>query len=133
MGNASDLNVATMGTAVGTASLLGSSIHHQHKSSIRRESRVRVGVRIRPLTSQEIQQSGKPSLNVEGCGPSIRMGQKRFTYDAVFDSHRSQNDLYDSVSNPLLSSFVDGYNATVGHLSNCNNRGYALIAYFSCS
>jgi hypothetical protein len=75
-------------------------------------SQVKVGVRIRPLTCQEIQQGGKTSLNV--TTPSIRMGQRRFTYDVVFDSNCGQNDLYDSVSGPLLSSFLDGYNATVG-------------------
>jgi hypothetical protein len=79
------------------------------------ESRVKVGVRIRPLTSQEIQQGGKPSLHVDPPS-SIRMGQRQFTYDAVFDAHCAQNDLYESVSTPLLSSFVDGYNATVGVL-----------------
>ena len=45
------------------------------------------------------------------------MGKRRFTYDAVFDSNFSQTDLYESVSAPLLSSFVDGYNATVGIVS----------------
>jgi len=41
------------------------------------------------------------------------MGRRRFTYDAVFDSNFGQEDLYESVSAPLLSSFVDGYNATI--------------------
>ena len=72
---------------------------------------MRVGVRVRPLASQEIKQGGNNSLNIEA--PSIRMGKRRFTYDAVFDSNFSQTDLYESVSAPLLSSFVDGYNATV--------------------
>ncbi|KAL3925517.1 MAG: hypothetical protein SGILL_000359 [Bacillariaceae sp.] len=75
-------------------------------------SRVHVGVRIRPLTSQEIQQGGKSSINTES--PTIRMGQRRFTYDAVFDSNCGQADLYDRVSAPLLTSFMDGYNATTG-------------------
>ena len=75
-------------------------------------SRVHVGVRIRPLTSQEIQQGGKSSLNADEC-PTIRMGQRQFTYDAVFDSNCGQGDLYDRVSAPLLTSFMDGYNATV--------------------
>lgn len=79
----------------------------QHRAS----SRVQVGVRIRPLASQEIQSGGKSSLNVES--PSIRMGQRQFTYDAIFDDSCGQKDLYDRVSGPLLSSFVDGYNATV--------------------
>ena len=75
------------------------------------ESRVRVGVRVRPLTSQEINQGGNCSLNIDS--PALRMGRRRFTYDAVFDSNFGQEDLYESVSAPLLSSFVDGYNATV--------------------
>ena len=75
-------------------------------------SQVRVGVRVRPMASQEIRLGGNCSLNIES--PSIRMGRKRFTYDAVFDSNYDQTELYESVSTPLLSSFIDGYNATVG-------------------
>ena len=72
---------------------------------------MRVGVRIRPLTCKEIQQGGKPSLTV--APPSVGIGQRQFTFDAVFDSHLGQDILYKSVSAPLLKSFVDGYNATV--------------------
>ena len=72
---------------------------------------VRVAVRIRPLTSQEIKQGGKQVLDV--APPCIGIGERRFTYDAVFDSFVSQQELYESVSKPLLTSFVDGYNATV--------------------
>eukprot|EP00536_Pseudo-nitzschia_multiseries_P002764 jgi/Psemu1/184230/e_gw1.38.172.1 len=41
------------------------------------------------------------------------MGRRIFTYDAVFDSNFGQEELYESVSAPLLSSFIDGYNATI--------------------
>jgi len=45
---------------------------------------------------------------------TIAMGpRRRFTYDAVFDSNCSQPELYDCVAAPLLTSFVDGYNATI--------------------
>ena len=74
-------------------------------------SQVRVGVRIRPMTSKEIQQGGKPVLSVSP--PSISIGQRQFTYDAVFDSHVDQIELYKDVSCPLLKCFIDGYNATV--------------------
>ena len=74
-------------------------------------SRVRVGVRIRPLTNQEIQQGGKPSLSVSP--PSIGIAERRFTYDKVFNHDVSQIELYETISPELLSSFVDGYNATV--------------------
>ena len=78
----------------------------------KKASRVRVGVRVRPLTSKEINQGGNSSLNIDS--PSIRMGRRGFTYDAVFDSNYGQTELYESISTPLLSSFADGYNATVG-------------------
>jgi hypothetical protein len=103
-----DRLVTTMATISTKTSIVGS-----HRP--RKESRVQVGVRIRPLTSQEIQHGGKSSLGVDS--PSIRMGQRRFTYDAVFEDTCGQKTLYDRVAGPLLSSFVDGYNATVGHVS----------------
>ena len=84
------------------------------------ESRVRVGVRVRPLALQEINQGGNCSLNIDS--PMIRMGRRSFTYDAVFDSNFGQEDLYESVSAPLLSSFIDGYNATVGFKSTIHLR-----------
>ena len=84
--------------------------------ALSKTSRVSVGVRTRPLTSQEIQQGGKPSLNVSP--PSVGIGERRFTYDAVFDSHVTQLELYETVSTPLLTSFVDGFNATVSYCRN---------------
>ena len=74
----------------------------------------RVGVRVRPLTNQEIQQGGSGVLLTRG--PEIQLGERRFTYDAVFDAKVAQSDLYASVSKPLLTSFLDGYNATVSFL-----------------
>jgi hypothetical protein len=85
---------------------------------------VRVGVRIRPLTSQEAGEGGNSVLAVQQQQygqqqqqQEIRLGQRRFTYDAVFDSDVSQHDLYQSVSAPLLTSFLDGYNATVRNVT----------------
>ena len=73
---------------------------------------VRVGVRVRPLTSKEIQHGGKSTLTVSPPS-SISMGQRQFTYDTVFDANIDQMELYNNISKPLLTSFVDGYNATV--------------------
>jgi hypothetical protein len=88
-------------------------------SSTSNSCQVRVGVRIRPLTSQEAAGEGGNSVlavqqqQQHGKQQEIRLGQSRFTYDAVFDADVSQHDLYQSVSAPLLTSFLDGYNATV--------------------
>lgn len=81
------------------------------KSPSSSASQVRVGVRLRPLTRQEVNQGGKMVLAARA--PEVRLGDRRFTYDAVFDASVSQADLYCQVSGPLQSSFLDGYNATV--------------------
>ena len=97
------------------------------------ESRVRVGVRIRPLTSTEISQGGEASLKV--TSPSIKIGQRQFTYDTVFNSNIGQQELYDTVSAPLLKSFSEGYNATVSDMSrtvtNCrrSSKPYLLFCF----
>jgi hypothetical protein len=91
-----------------------SPLHHSNSSNS--ACQVRVGVRIRPLTSQEAGEGGNSVLAVrqqQQQQQEIRLGQRRFTYDAVFDADVSQQDLYQSVSAPLLTSFLDGYNATV--------------------
>lgn len=93
---------------------------------------VRVGVRIRPLTSNEHKQGGKQILNVSPSSSlssqtsSISIGERKFTYDAVFDANISQQELYESVSKPLLGSFIDGYNATVRSQQHNIVRFYTL-------
>jgi hypothetical protein len=70
-----------------------------------------IGVRVRPLTARELGEGGKEVLAAQN--PEVRLGEKRFTYDAVFDANVDQNELYAQVSTPLLKSFVEGFNATV--------------------
>eukprot|EP00980_Cylindrotheca_fusiformis_P005167 scaffold1101_cov123-Cylindrotheca_fusiformis.AAC.5 len=77
------------------------------------ETRVRVGIRIRPLTAKEINQGGKNSLQTSP--PSIKVAERQFTFDTVFDSDVGQAELFDSVASPLLKAFVDGYNSTVSN------------------
>lgn len=91
-------------------------------------TQVRVAVRIRPLTPQEIGQGANQV--VEAVPPCVGIGERRFTYDAVFDSSISQSDLYSSVSSPLLKSFLDGYNATVSKIVCFLFVGGALFATF---
>jgi hypothetical protein len=79
-------------------------------------SAVRVGVRVRPFTSKEISAS-RSSESVLTCiqqgTQEIRLGSRRFTYDAVFDENVTQEDLYQSIAGPLMNNFLEGYNATV--------------------
>lgn len=78
-------------------------------------SRVRVAVRVRPLGHQEVAQGGTHVISARH--PEIHLGERRFTFDSVFDTSVSQAALFDEVSGPLQSSFLDGYNATVSLLS----------------
>jgi hypothetical protein len=90
-------------------------------SSSNNAYKVRVGVRIRPLTSEEAKEGGYSVLAVQQQQQEIRMRRPRFTFDAVFDADVTQHDLYQSVSAPLLTSFLDGYNATVRNVT-CISR-----------
>ncbi len=83
------------------------------KGDHQRTSQVRVGVRVRPLASKEIQQGGKVSLTINLPASITIAPHNTFTYDAVFDSQTDQDGLYSSISTSLLASFVEGYNATV--------------------
>jgi hypothetical protein len=112
-------------------------IHHSAVLAMTAPSsqcQVRVGVRIRPVTSQEIKQGGKQVLDV--APPAVGIGERQFTYDALFDSHVSQQELYTNVSKPLLGSFVDGYNATVskqqGNVSKCFSSHFFRFSICTC-
>lgn len=88
------------------------------KQTMEKTSAVRVGVRVRPFTSKEISAS-RSNESVLTCirqgTQEIRLGSRRFTYDAVFDESVSQEALYRSVGGPLMENFLEGFNATVRH------------------
>lgn len=76
-------------------------------------SQVRVGVRIRPLTSKETSDGGKAVVVGNAFDRTVSLSKRKFTYDNVFPSNVTQTDLYSTSAPPLLRSFLQGYNATV--------------------
>jgi outer membrane murein-binding lipoprotein Lpp len=81
---------------------------------------VRVGIRVRPNPFHLHSSSASNILNcdtdfntveVDVCGSDIK--SKRFTYDAVFDEHTTQSQLYHGISSSMLDTVLDGYNATI--------------------
>ena len=74
---------------------------------------VRVGLRIRPLTSKETSEGGKSVVECNPHNRTITLSKRQFTFDSVFDGTVSQSDLYDDIATPLLDAFLGGYNATV--------------------
>jgi hypothetical protein len=81
-------------------------------------SQVRVGVRIRPITSKESSEGGKQVVEANAFDRTVALSKRKFTYDSVFDSNVSNEDLYNSVAPPLLDVFLNGYNATVSAFGN---------------
>lgn len=76
-------------------------------------SQVRVGVRIRPLTSKETSEGGKDVVLGNTFNRTISLSKRKFTYDSVFHSNVAQSDLYNDIAPPLLDAFLNGYNSTV--------------------
>eukprot|EP00986_Skeletonema_menzelii_P003739 scaffold1185_cov143-Skeletonema_menzelii.AAC.33 len=78
-------------------------------------SQVRVGVRIRPLTSKESSEGGRPIIIGDTLHQTVSIGSNRrqFTYDSVFPETIAQHELYGDVSPSLLDAFLNGFNATV--------------------
>ena len=78
-------------------------------------SQVRVGVRIRPLTNKEKSQGGKSIISSCSIQRTAEILNRKFTYDAVYNSNVSQNEMYDCISggDGMLEAFLDGYNSTI--------------------
>ena len=95
-------------------------------SSVAKTSAVRVGVRVRPFTAKEIsasRSSGSVLTCIRDVTQEIRLGSRRFTYDAVFDETVSQEALYRSVAGPLMGNFLEGFNATVSTVHSFHEGG----------
>ncbi|KAJ2541482.1 hypothetical protein GGF49_003644 [Coemansia sp. RSA 1853] len=77
-------------------------------------STVRVALRIRPLSPQE-HLNGETECVTQLPGvPQIVIGADRaFTFDHVFAPEVGQEQVYDDSIKPLVTQFLQGYNATV--------------------
>ncbi|XP_066470771.1 kinesin-like protein KIF27 isoform X2 [Tiliqua scincoides] len=75
---------------------------------------VKVAVRIRPLLSKEVLHNHQVCVRLIPNTQQIIMGKDRvFTFDFVFDKHSTQDEVYTTCIKPLVSSLIEGYNATV--------------------
>lgn len=73
-------------------------------------SRVKVGVRIRPLLAKE---RHLQSIIQSRSDDSVECKLQTFTYDFVFGTDLSQHDLYSKTAAPMLKNFLEGYNVTI--------------------
>lgn len=84
---------------------------------------VQVVVRCRPLSERERRLESYNVVNVhpergviEVLNPKAKSENEKFkifTYDGVYDSRFSQQNLYDEIVRPLVSSVLEGYNGCV--------------------
>lgn len=84
---------------------------------------VQVAVRVRPLTAKEILSNCSDCIEIFENGPEddssgarnkvLRIADKAFTFDYIFDKGHSQGDVYDGIGVNLLNNFLQGFNATI--------------------
>jgi kinesin family protein 11 len=77
-------------------------------------------VRCRPLNAEE-KRTGQPivvscdnSTNVTiSYGNTIRKAEKTFSFDKVFGTYSTQEEVFDSIVRPIVEEALDGFNCTV--------------------
>lgn len=75
---------------------------------------VKVAVRIRPLLSKEILHNHHVCVRLIPNTQQIIIGKDRgFTFDFVFGKYSTQEEVYTTCIKPLVTSLIEGYNATV--------------------
>ena len=78
---------------------------------------VRVAVRIRPLSpeQQSILSPSSDANSIKCLGVKGKQGNKEaiFTFDHVYGTDKTQQDLYNETAAPMLQNFLDGYNVTI--------------------
>ncbi|CAA92295.2 Kinesin-like protein [Caenorhabditis elegans] len=90
------------------------------KKSSKQET-VKVIVRCRPLSSQEIANNYSKIVHMRPQRGQIELKNpkeqdepsKDFTFDAIYDENSTQSDLYEETFRDLVDSVLNGYNATI--------------------
>ncbi|XP_028824579.1 centromere-associated protein E-like [Denticeps clupeoides] len=84
------------------------------------ESAVRVCVRVRPLIEREAETPSAEASQLYWKADKLSIHQiddgnitKSFSFDRVFSSEESTNQLYQSIAKSLVVSTVEGYNGTI--------------------
>ncbi len=79
------------------------------------DNRIKVGVRVRPLSTKETQ-DGSTSTVITDSNGRILIGadqkKQQFQFDWSFQTSSEQRQIYDTMCKPLIDKFFEGYNAT---------------------
>ena len=79
------------------------------------ESKIRVGVRIRPLNTKELEASSGAAVYSESDKFVLTKGPVKKTcleYDWSFDPASTSRMVYEQSCRPLIENIFDGFNAT---------------------
>ena len=83
---------------------------------------VRVMVRIRPLSSKEVQDGREISVianedlaEISVLNPNVDANTppKMFTFDATFSANSSQQHVYDTAATEIVEAVMQGFNGTI--------------------
>ena len=87
------------------------------------EETVRVVVRSRPFSKQEVVDKRKNIVDIDSALSTVtlrnpgsegaKQDPKGFTFDAVYDENSTQRAVYDETAYPLVESVLKGYNGTI--------------------
>lgn len=73
-------------------------------------TKVKVCVRCRPLIEQETHES-RVCVSIEG--ERVKIGDKVFSFDHVFNSKSKQGVVYDTAVSSLVEGALQGFNGTI--------------------
>jgi len=93
-------------------------------ASGRKSCNVRVAVRVRPLTIKEESllsdnngdsaiRRARSVVSVQPQLASVSIGERRFTFDSVFNEKVTQDQMYEDAVKNMLPGVLNGYNATI--------------------
>lgn len=79
------------------------------------ENRIKVGVRVRPMSRNEVDSGANAALKVDNENVvSIHAPGRRntFEFDWSFDEKSSQASVYHAMCKPMIENIFEGFNAT---------------------
>jgi kinesin family protein 2/24 len=79
------------------------------------DSKIKVGVRIRPLNTKELDASSSAVIGSESGKFVVTKSPAKkncFEYDWSFDSHSTNKSVYEASCKPLIENIFEGFNAT---------------------
>ncbi|KAF7722803.1 hypothetical protein EC973_002687 [Apophysomyces ossiformis] len=109
-------------TATASSSSITASTHHANTHKDNKEPQttaVQVALRVRPLTQQDRSQprfshsTESDVIKTFDNAITIVPHQKSFTFDYLFDTESTQEQVFNGVGSKLVDRFIEGYNVTI--------------------